>query len=291
MPELPEVETVRAYLAPRLQDARIDALTLRRPDLRWPMPTAALSHVRGARFGAVRRRGKYLVLELAERADDAPAALLVHLGMSGRLFLDDADGAADAPYLRHEHWRMSLQTPAGPAALRYEDARRFGVLDVLPTLDGGHRLLDGLGIEPLEDGFDGAWIHTQSRGLRTSVKVFLMDARRLVGVGNIYASEACWRAEVNPLGAAGKLSRAACDRLAEGVRSVLGDAIADGGTSLRDFVRGDRNPGYFQQRLDVYDRAGEPCRRCGPDVPIERREQQGRSTYRCPRCQRRPAAG
>ncbi len=185
---------------------------------------------------------------------------------------------------------MALQTPAGPAALRYEDARRFGVLDVLKTLEGGHRLLDGLGREPLEPGFDGAWLFAQSRGLRTSVKAFLMDAKRLVGVGNIYASEACWRAEVNPLGAAGKLSRAACDRLAAGVRSVLRDAIADGGTSLRDFVRGDRNPGYFQQRLDVYDRAVEPCRRCGGDALIERCEQQGRSTYRCSRCQRRPAS-
>lgn len=288
MPELPEVETVRRYLEPRLRGARIETLTLRRPDLRWPMPAEALARAEGATVRAVRRRGKYLLLDLDTTAPDAPAALLVHLGMSGRLFLDASDGAPDAPYLRHEHWRARVRSGPDTLALRYEDARRFGMLDVVARTDDSHPLLDRLGLEPLDDAFCAAWLFAQTRNLRGSVKATLMDAHRLVGVGNIYASEACWRARVNPYGAAGGLSRAACGRLADAVRAVLQDAIADGGTSLRDFVSGDRNPGYFQQRLDVYDRAGADCNRCGEGAPIERGVLLGRATYRCPRCQRRP---
>ena len=300
MPELPEVETVRAWLAPALVGATLARVQLRRDDLRYPIPVALVQAQVGRQVTAVRRRAKYLLIDTqpqppppnqtATSAPSATNALLIHLGMSGRCWLE-SDLVEAPPWRKHEHWRMWLQGPAHQHLLRYQDARRFGALDVVESTTP-HRLLAGLGHEPFDPAFDGAWLHGSTRNRKTAIKTFLMDARGLVGVGNIYASEACWRARVHPLKPAGKVGRAAADRLVASVRDVLQEAIAAGGSTLKDFVGGDENPGYFQQRLDVYGRGGEPCHRCGggQDEPamasIERVVLLGRATYFCAACQR-----
>mgnify|MGYP002629956044 FL=1 len=295
MPELPEVETVRAWLAPALAGATLSRVELRRDDLRYPIPVALVQAQVGRLVTAVRRRAKYLLIDTAPQptvaADESGAsALLIHLGMSGRCWLE-SDPVDPPPWRKHEHWRMWLHTPQHQHLLRYQDARRFGALDVVEATTP-HRLLVGLGHEPFDSAFNGAWLHASTRNRKTAIKTFLMDATRLVGVGNIYASEACWRARVHPLKPAAKVGRAAADRLVVGVRDVLREAIAAGGSTLKDFVGGDENPGYFQQRLDVYGRGGEPCHRCGDDPdagdqrPIVRVVLLGRATYFCAACQR-----
>lgn len=279
MPELPEVETVRAGAARQLCGRRVAAVELRRRDLRWPMPRAALADLVDRRCTAVTRRSKYLLLHF-----DGPREpiAIVHLGMSGRLFIDALDARAARPdYRKHEHWRLDC----GDRLVRFVDPRRFGALDVvdrdaLPR----HRLLAGLGQEPLEPGFDGAFLHRVSRGRRVATKQLLMNARVLVGVGNIYASEACWRAGVRPRRAAGSLTRRECVALAAAVRDVLTAAIAAGGTSFRDYVGVAEDAGFFARELSVYEREGAPCRRCGGTV--RRTVEHGRSTYWCPGCQR-----
>ncbi len=284
MPELPEVETLRRFLEPAICGRRLAAITLRRDRLRYAIPADAIQALDGARIAAVRRRAKYLLIDLQQDHEDA--VLLIHLGMSGRLLVDEP-GLQWQP---HEHWRMALLDEGGERSLRYIDARRFGALDVMAAAEeAGHRLLAGIGIEPLEDAFDGAWLYRQTRDARQRLKTWLMDGRKVAGVGNIYASEALYRARLRPTKVAGKVGRSACDRLASAVREVLQDAIADGGTTLRDFVSGDASPGYFRQRLDVYGRAEQPCHRCeaqGRSSTIRQTVMQGRATYHCPRCQR-----
>ncbi len=279
MPELPEVETVRRGAAAHLVGRRLRAVDLRRDDLRWPIPSAAVRDLVGRTCTEVARRSKYLLL-----CFDGPRApvALVHLGMSGRLFVDVRDAQAPMPaHRRHEHWRMDF----GERLLRYVDPRRFGALDVATAAGlGRHPLLASLGVEPLEPGFDGAFLHAAGRRRRIAVKTLLMDARVLVGVGNIYASEACWRARVRPRRAAGSLTRRECDALACAVRDVLEAAIAAGGTSFRDYVGVAEDAGFFARELAVYERAGEPCRRCGGVV--RRTVDGGRSTYWCAGCQR-----
>jgi formamidopyrimidine-DNA glycosylase len=266
---------VRRGLARLLPGSRLDAVELRRGDLRWPIPIAAVRALRGRRLIGVGRRSKYLLLRF-----DGPRApvAIVHLGMSGRLFVSEAH--PPPPFERHEHWRIAF----GARCLRYVDARRFGSLDVVAQRElGGHRLLSALGPEPLEAGFDGARLFARSRGRKVATKTFLMDARNVVGVGNIYACEACHRAGVRPRRAIGALSRAQCERLAAAVRGVLREAIAQGGTTLRDYVGAERETGYFQRSLRVYGRGGEPCRACG--AAIKRVVSSGRATYYCARCQ------
>jgi formamidopyrimidine-DNA glycosylase len=279
VPELPEVETVRRGAEPHLRGRRLRRVELRRTDLRWPIPTAAVHDLEGRRCTAIERRSKYLLLHFD--GPKAPAAI-VHLGMSGRLLVDVVRERAARPEWRtHEHWRMDF----GDRLLRLVDPRRFGVLDAVPA--GGlatHRLLRGLGQEPLTPAFDGAFLHRISRRRRASVKSLLMDGRLLVGVGNIYASEACWRAQVRPRRAAHGLTHGECDAIAQAVRDVLQDAIAAGGTSFRDYVGVDDEAGLFARELQVYDRAGQPCRRCGHR--IKRTTDGGRSTYWCAGCQR-----
>ncbi len=316
MPELPEVETVRAWLDGALPGTTIEEVALRRGDLRYPLPVDALRGLVGRRLGATQRRGKYLILHLEPPPAASPvAALLVHLGMSGRIFLTKPEAepqpAVEPAFEAHEHWRFRLlrvpvaeglgaaaATPASaslaasPVApppsntyLRYQDARRFGALDVLgPDLD--HPLLRDLGPEPLGPQFDAATLLHAARRRRTAIKALLMDAAVVVGVGNIYASEACHRAAVDPRRDAASLGEAEALALVVAVRAVLCDAIAAGGTTLRDFVGGDRNPGYFQQQLSVYGRAGAPCLRCGPGSTISQRRDLGRATYFCATCQR-----
>lgn len=279
MPELPEVETVRAGAEPHLRGRRLRAVHATRPDLRWPMPLAALRGLQGRRCTAVARRSKYLLLGF-----DGPGTpvAIVHLGMTGRLLVEPTTARARRPaFRRHEHWRMDF----GDRLVRFVDPRRFGALDVAAGDSlATHRLLARLGQEPLEPGFDGAFLHRHSRGRRASVKALLMDAHVLVGVGNIYASEACWHAGVRPRRAARSLSRADCAALATAVQQVLRAAIAAGGTSFRDYVGVAEDAGFFARELTVYERAGQPCRRCG--APIRRSIDGGRSTYWCAGCQR-----
>jgi len=291
MPELPEVETVRRWLDGALPGASIEAVELRRPDLRYPIPVAAVHGLVGREVLAVRRRAKYLLLAFAP--SETGPTLLVHLGMSGRLFVDVADAAP--AWRLHEHARFRLRRGAEQIWLRYQDARRFGAIDVIDA-GQGHKLLDALGLEPFDPAFRAEGLYAVSRGLRSSVKALLMDSHRLVGVGNIYASEACWRARVHPARAAGTLTELDCAALVPAIRGVLQEAIDAGGTTLRDFVGGDANPGYFQQRLDVYARDGEPCGRCAASTPtgvepprIVRSVLANRATFHCPRCQGRGA--
>ena len=289
MPELPEVETVRRWLDGAVPGARIDHVTLRRPDLRYPIPVAEVQALVGRSVVAVRRRAKYLLLDCSPAG--AGPSLLVHLGMTGRLFVEE--GADDPAWRPHEHARIRLRRGDATLWLRYQDARRFGAIDVVAA-GQGHKLLDSLGLEPFDPAFNAAALFADAHGLRSSVKALLMDGHRLVGVGNIYASEACWRARVHPGRPAGSLTLAECEALVPAIRAVLQEAIDAGGTTLRDFVGGDSNPGYFQQRLDVYARDGQPCTRCvsafasADAAPrIERSVLANRATFHCPRCQPR----
>ncbi len=279
MPELPEVETVRAGAAPLLLGHRLRRVELRRPDLRWPIPTAAIEALAGRRCTGVERRSKYLLLRFDGK--DEPVAI-VHLGMTGRMLVDVVAARSKAPEWRpHEHWRMDF----GDRLVRFVDPRRFGALDAGTARElAAHRLLRDLGQEPLEAGFDGSFLFAHSRGKRANVKSLLMDGRVVVGVGNIYASEACWRARVRPRRAARSLRAAECEALAVAVREVLQAAIAAGGTSFRDYVGVAEDAGYFARELAVYERSGEPCRRCG--AAIRRTVDCGRSTYWCTGCQR-----
>jgi formamidopyrimidine-DNA glycosylase len=279
VPELPEVETVRRGAEPHLVGRRLRQVELQRPDLRWPIPLAAVADLAGRRCTAVERRSKYLLLRFDGKG--APVAI-VHLGMTGRVIVAPSRrNAAPPEWRKHEHWRMDF----GARLVRFVDPRRFGALDVAAAANLiAHRLLRGLGQEPLEPGFDGAFLHAMTRKKKASIKAALMDGRLLVGVGNIYASEACFRARVRPRRAAGSLTRAECDALAAAVRAVLSAAIAAGGTSFRDYVGVDEDAGFFQRELFVYERAGEACKRCG--ALIKRAVDSGRSTYWCSGCQR-----
>jgi len=278
MPELPEVETVRSGLLAALAGRRVQRVELYRPDLRWPIPTARVRGLAGRRLTGIARRSKYLILEFG---GPSPPCALVHLGMSGRLFVTPLRGRAAPDRQQHEHWRLFF----ADRVLRYVDPRRFGVLDVVPKdRVSAHRLLAGLGREPLDDTFDGAWLFAATRLRTAPIKSFLMDGRRLVGVGNIYASEALFRAGIRPTRAAGRLTRAECDRLATAIQDTLRDALAAGGTTLRDYRRADEDLGSFQLDLGVYGRAREACRRCG--TPVKRIVQLGRATFFCPGCQR-----
>jgi formamidopyrimidine-DNA glycosylase len=277
VPELPEVEVLRRSLAPLLAGDRVTRAVVRAPALREPLDRARLARdVEGRRVEGLRRRAKYLLVDL-----ERDRTLVLHLGMSGRITL----APADAPPEPHEHLAFLL---ASGRKLRLRDPRRFGLAFTLPTADlAEDRHFAGLGVEPVgpdSAGFSGAALARLAAGRRAPVKAFLMDARIVVGVGNIYASEALHRAGVHPLRAAGRISGARWEAVAAAVRGVLEDAIAQGGTTLTDFADGAGNPGYFQVSLAVYDRAGEPCPRCG--TPVRRAVLAGRGTYYCPRCQR-----
>jgi formamidopyrimidine-DNA glycosylase len=270
VPELPEVETTRRGIRVALRDRPIVEFVLRDRRLRWPVDPALERELPGQRIRDVGRRAKYLLIEL-ERG-----TLIAHLGMSGSLRV--MLGAT--PWLRHDHYELRLDSGLG---LRFNDPRRFGSLHWVTGDPLAHPLLADLGPEPLDHGFDGACLADRARGRRVSVKQFLLDQHTVVGVGNIYASEALFRAGIHPRRGAGRVSRTRYEALARSVREVLEDAIQQGGTTLRDYVGADGTPGYFRQELFVYERAGQPCRRCGTTV---RKLVQGqRSTYFCPRCQ------
>jgi formamidopyrimidine-DNA glycosylase len=290
MPELPEVETVCRYLQLQLPGSTVTATVLRRPDLRYPMPQAAIAALPGRQLLGLQRRAKYILLATSARQpmateQDAPQTVLVHLGMTGRLFVHQDPQGAEPEWRLHEHWRFALQGPNGqPLWLRYVDARRFGALDVLDTAtQSSHPLLASLGPEPLGPAFDAGYLLSHCQGKRAAVKLVLMDGHVVVGVGNIYANEACFRAHIAPQCPAGQLTLADCQRLVAAVVDVLQEAIAAGGSTLKDFASGDESPGYFQQRLDVYDRAGQACHRCGG--VIVRSVLGQRATFACSGCQ------
>ncbi|MGN6513125.1 MAG: bifunctional DNA-formamidopyrimidine glycosylase/DNA-(apurinic or apyrimidinic site) lyase [Lysobacteraceae bacterium] len=275
MPELPEVETTRRGLAPHLEGRRVRAVTLRRPDLRWPIPDAVRDLLPGQRIDAVRRRAKYLLL------DTAAGSALLHLGMSGSLRVLPAD----TPVQAHDHVDLALEEEGGKPGrvLRFNDPRRFGCL-LWQAPGTTHELLLGLGPEPLSDAFDGAYLFALSRGRKAPVKTFLMDQAVVVGVGNIYAAEALFAAGISPLRPAGRVSRERYRALADAVKAILAHAIRRGGTTLRDFINPDGAPGYFEQELSAYGRGGEPCPRCGR--PLKQAAIGQRTTAWCPRCQR-----
>jgi len=272
MPELPEVETTRRGIEPHIAGKKIREVIVRRADLRQPV-TLGLDEIAGRHITAVRRRSKYLLVDL----DDA-SILLIHLGMSGSLrIVREAD-----EWRRHDHVALTFSRDV---QLRYHDPRRFGLVLLLPPgTEGSHPLLESLGPEPFGDAFSTATLAAACRTRSTTIKQVIMDAAVVVGVGNIYASEALFRAGIRPRTRASRVSRPRLAKLAAAIHQVLAEAIEHGGTTLRDFVNSDGRPGYFRQRLFVYDRACEPCRVC--NAIIQRAVVGQRSTFWCPRCQR-----
>ncbi len=276
MPELPEVEVCRRGLLPELVGRQIAAVDIRTPKLRYPIPPELAELLPGCLVRAIRRRGKYLLFDCARPGVEG--TLIVHLGMSGSLRFAPLGQVPG----KHDHIDLLL----GEQVLRYSDPRRFGLLlwqPGPPAASEAHPLLAVQGIEPLGEIFSGAWLHAVLARRASPVKPVLMDSHLLVGVGNIYASESLFRAGISPLRAANRIGRARCELLAEAVRETLSDAIAAGGSSIRDYVHSDGSSGWFQIQAATYERAGAPCRRC--DGVIRQIRQAGRSSYYCPRCQ------
>jgi formamidopyrimidine-DNA glycosylase len=269
MPELPEVEVTRLGLAPKLAGRVISGVEVRDARLRWPI-SAEVRTLAGRTIRAVRRRGKYLLVDCGD------GHLILHLGMSGSLRVLPPG----TPAQKHDHFDLVL----GDRVLRLRDPRRFGAVLWTTAAPDAHPLLAHLGVEPLSRALDSARLHALTRGHRTSIKQFLMDGRRIVGVGNIYASESLFRAGINPRTHANRVSLRKSRKLVPAIKRTLLAAIKAGGSSLRDFVGADGNPGYFQQRYWVYEREDRPCRRCG--TKIRRIVQGQRATYYCPRCQK-----
>ncbi len=288
MPELPEVETVRRGLAPTMSGAKIVRVETRRADLRFPLPSGFAKRLSGARIETLDRRGKYLVAPLS-----SGEALIMHLGMTGR-FTVISDAATRpgrfthdaAPDERHDHVVFHLRTDGGvDAVIRYNDARRFGFMDLASFADiDNSRHFNKMGPEPLSNAFSAAALNRALRGRSVSIKAALLDQAVVAGVGNIYACEALFRAGVSPRRRAASVAGRRGERLQRAVVDVLRDAIEAGGSSLRDFAGADGALGYFQHQFEVYGREGEDCGHCG--APVRRLVQSGRSTFYCGRCQR-----
>jgi formamidopyrimidine-DNA glycosylase len=275
MPELPEVETVRRGLALKISGRRIVRAELRRLDLRRPFPPALAERLDGAQIGALGRRGKYILIEL-----DADGVLLLHLGMSGRVTV----GNAALPAAPHDHMVLTLDDDT---VIRFNDPRRFGLIDYVRRGEAArHPLLARLGPEPLEANFDGAYIASKLAGKLTPIKAALLDQRIVAGLGNIYVCEALYRAGLSPKRLAASIGRRRADRLAAAIKSVLTEAIAAGGSSVRDYVQADGELGYFQHHWAVYGREGEPCPGCNCAEGVRRIAQSGRSTFYCAKRQR-----
>jgi formamidopyrimidine-DNA glycosylase len=283
LPELPEVETVRRGLEPVLAGRRIEAAEVRRADLRWPLPEGLAARLAGARVLALARRSKYLLAELS-----TGETWLVHLGMSGRILVSGAVLGAfhhehPAP-AAHDHVVLELE---GGLRVTFNDPRRFGHMDLVATAAAAaHPLLAGLGPEPLGNGFHEDYLVDRLRGRRAPVKTALIDQRLVAGLGNIYAAEALHRAGIAPSRRAGRIAAPRVARLVTAIREVLTEAIAAGGSSLRDFRQTGGELGYFQHSFRVYGRAGEPCLRPGCAGTVRRIVQAGRSSFYCPACQR-----
>ena len=271
MPELPEVETIRRGIAPHVVGRTIERVVVRDRRLRWPIIRGFEKKLAGRTIKAVDRRGKYLLLDLGGDR------VILHMGMTGNLALVEPT----RPVKKHDHLDLEL---AGDLVLRFNDSRRFGAALWWPASHPTHMLLKHMGPEPFAGEFSADYLFRLSRGRRAAVKNFVMDGRVVVGVGNIYAVEALYRGGVRPMRPAGRVTGAEYGKLVKAVRDVLNDAIAAGGTTFRDFLDSQGEPGYFVQKLFVYDRAGQPCRRCR--TPIRRLVIGQRSSYYCPRCQK-----
>jgi formamidopyrimidine-DNA glycosylase len=269
MPELPEVETTRRGLEPHILGKRITGVVLRRDNLRWPIPFDIVERLPGEKILAIERRAKYLLMHTAA------GSALWHLGMSGSMRVLKAD----TPAGKHDHVDIEL---TGKRIIRFTDPRRFGCLLWQPVGEI-HPLLQKLGPEPLSDAFNGDYLFRKSRGKSAAVKSFLMDQAVVVGVGNIYAAESLFRAGISPLREAGSLTKARYEKLADAAKKILAYAIERGGTTLRDFINPDSEPGYFEQELDVYGREGEPCKRCGR--PLRDSRLNNRAGAWCGSCQ------
>jgi len=279
MPELPEVETVRRGLVPRMVGHRIVRLTQRRKDLRVALPARFAQRIEGRTVTAIDRRAKYLLIRL-----DDENTLIVHLGMSGRMTLHDRQSAAEHPFERHDHVVFDMDDGW---QVRFNDARRFGLMLLVPTDSvARHKAFKGLGPEPLDDAFDGTALAERLKGRRTPIKAALLDQKTLVGVGNIYACESLFLSGISPRRSAHTVQGDRAARLVTAIKQVLSRAIDDGGSTLRDHIQPGGELGYFQARFKVYDRAGVACPTAGCGRTLKRLVQSGRSTFYCARCQR-----
>jgi formamidopyrimidine-DNA glycosylase len=271
MPELPEVETTRRGIEPHVDHHVINDLIVRNRALRWPVPRRLRNIISGQRIQAVDRRGKYILLRLET------GTVIIHLGMSGSLRVCPPD----TPVRKHDHVDFVLDNGL---SLRLHDPRRFGAVLWTDKPPERHKLLSSLGPEPLQESFSAAYLHERTRKRSASIKSIIMNSHVVVGVGNIYACESLFLAGINPKRRAGTLSMARCEKLAASIKQVLAESITQGGTTLRDYIRENGQPGYFALKLRVYGKAGEPCPECGK--PIRRITQQQRSTFYCTHCQR-----
>lgn len=283
MPELPEVETVRRGLEPVMAGHRILAAAVNRPDLRWPFPPQMAERLTGQSITALRRRSKYILCDLS-----SGETLIIHLGMSGRMLISGAQVGGfyhehPAPQV-HDHVVLEMDNGA---RVTFNDARRFGAMDLSPTDQiEAHWLIAKIGPEPLGNSFDGPYLIAKFHNRQTPVKSALLDQRLVAGLGNIYVCEVLFRAGLHPKRKAGRIAAARVAGLVPIIRDVLTEAIEAGGSSLRDYRQADGELGYFQHGFQVYDREGEPCVAQGCDGTIQRIVQSGRSSFFCPRCQR-----
>jgi formamidopyrimidine-DNA glycosylase len=283
MPELPEVETVRAGLAPVMEGVKIDAADVNRPDLRWPFPDQMAARLRGQTVLRLRRRSKYILADLS-----SDETLLIHLGMSGRMLISghqvgDFYHPHPAP-AKHDHVVLHM---VGGARITFNDARRFGAMDLMATQDETtHWLIRDLGPEPLGNSFDEAYLIARFANKNTPIKTALLDQRIVSGLGNIYVCEALYRAGIDPRRKAARISAARIGALVPIIRTVLEEAIAAGGSSLKDYRQADGELGYFQHGFQVYGRENESCLSADCGAQIQRCVQSGRSTFFCASCQR-----
>ncbi|MEL6683721.1 MAG: bifunctional DNA-formamidopyrimidine glycosylase/DNA-(apurinic or apyrimidinic site) lyase [Pseudomonadota bacterium] len=283
MPELPEVETVKAGIAPVMERRKIAQADVNRPDLRWPFPDRMAERLTGKRVLALRRRSKYILVDL-----DIGETLLIHLGMSGRMLISGHTvGAFHHPHpapAKHDHVVFHME---GGARITFNDARRFGAMDLMDTAaQDEHWLIRDLGPEPLGNAFNESYLIERLKGRNTPIKSALLDQRIVSGLGNIYVCEVLFRAGIHPARKAGRISAARVASLVPLIRDVLSEAIAAGGSSLRDYRQSDGELGYFQHVFQVYDREGDPCVTPGCNRTINRIVQSGRSSFFCPQCQR-----
>ena len=283
MPELPEVETVRRGLLPVMEGKKIDLAIQRRPDLRWPLPERFAERLTGRRVERMGRRSKYILAEL-----DGGETLIIHLGMSGRMLIE---GSVLGDYVheagghgKHDHVEFHME---GGARIIFNDARRFGAMDLCPTdaIDS-HRMIRTLGPEPLGNAFNAALLAERLKGKMTPIKAALLDQKIVAGLGNIYVCEALYRSGISPKRMAGSISRKRIEELTREIRATLEEAIEAGGSSLRDYRQADGELGYFQHSFKVYDQEGAPCRTDSCVGVITRIVQSGRSSFYCPKCQR-----
>ena len=283
MPELPEVETVKEGIAPALVGKVIRRADVNRPDLRWPFPDRLAERLTGRKVLGLRRRSKYILVDL-----DSAETLLIHLGMSGRMLVSGVQlGRFYHPHpapAKHDHVVFHMHDGG---RVTFNDARRFGAMDLMPTAaQEDHWLIRDIGPEPLGNSFDETYLIGRLKGRNTPVKAALLDQRIVAGLGNIYVCEVLFRAGIHPARKAGRIGPARVASLVPLIRQVLSEAIASGGSSLRDYRQSDGELGYFQHVFRVYDREGQPCTTAGCGATIRRIVQSGRSTFFCPQCQR-----